>query len=324
MNVLITGGAGFLGLQLARLLLKRGTLQLDGRAVAFDRLTLLDVAAPQGLDDARVSVVTGDLSDPAVLAQAIDPDTGIIFHLAAVVSGQAEADFELGMRVNLDASRALLETCRQLGHKPRVLFTSSVAVYGGELPPVVQDDTALNPQSSYGVQKAIGELLLSDYSRRGFVDGRVLRLPTISVRPGKPNAAASSFASGIIREPLAGVEANCPVAPDTPLWLLSPRAAVAALVNGIELDGERLGNRRVVNLPGLSVTAAGMVEALRRVAGDAVADRVTWQREKRVENIVGTWPAAWNAERALSLGFQSDASFDEVIRAYIEDAGLAK
>ncbi|CAN7317998.1 D-erythronate dehydrogenase [compost metagenome] len=324
MNVLITGGAGFLGLQLARLLLQRGTLNLDGQPVAIDRLTLLDVVAPQGLDDARVRVVTGDLSDPAVLRQAIDKDTGAVFHLAAVVSGQAEADFDLGMRVNLDASRALLETCRELGHQPRVLFTSSVAVYGGQLPPVVQDDTALSPQSSYGVQKAIGELLLSDYSRRGFVDGRVLRLPTISVRPGKPNAAASSFASGIIREPLSGVSANCPVAPDTPLWLLSPRAAVAALVNGIELAGERLGNRRVVNLPGLSVTAAGMVDALRRVAGDAVADRVTWEREARVENIVGTWPAAWNAERAQSLGFQSDASFDEVIRAYMEDAGLSK
>lgn len=324
MNVLITGGAGFLGLQLARLLLQRGTLNLDGKAVAFDRLTLLDVVAPQGLDDARVRVVTGDLSDPAVLRQAIDQDTGAVFHLAAVVSGQAEADFELGMRVNLDASRALLETCRELGHKPRVLFTSSVAVYGGELPPVVQDDTALNPQSSYGVQKAIGELLLSDYSRRGFVDGRVLRLPTISVRPGKPNAAASSFASGIIREPLSGVAANCPVAPETKLWLLSPRAAVAALVNGIELAGERLGNRRVVNLPGLSVTAAGMVDALRRVAGDAVADLVTWEREERVEKIVGTWPAAWNAERALSLGFESDASFDAVILAYMEDAGVAK
>ncbi|NSX15584.1 MULTISPECIES: D-erythronate dehydrogenase [Cupriavidus] len=323
MNVLITGGAGFLGLQLARLLLQRGTLNLDGKAVAFERLTLLDVVAPQGLDDARVRVVTGDLSDPAVLRQAIDTDTGAVFHLAAVVSGQAEADFDLGMRVNLDASRALLETCRELGHKPRVLFTSSVAVYGGELPPVVQDDTALNPQSSYGVQKAIGELLLSDYSRRGFVDGRVLRLPTISVRPGKPNAAASSFASGIIREPLSGVAANCPVAPQTPLWLLSPRAAVAALVNGIELAGERLGNRRVVNLPGLSVTAAGMVDALRRVAGDAVADLVTWEREERVEKIVGTWPAAWNAERARALGFESDASFDEVIRAYMEDAGVS-
>lgn len=323
MNVLITGGAGFLGLQLARLLLQRGTLNLDGKAVAFERLTLLDVVAPQGLDDARVRVVTGDLSDPAVLRQAIDTDTGAVFHLAAVVSGQAEADFDLGMRVNLDASRALLETCRELGHKPRVLFTSSVAVYGGELPPVVQDDTALNPQSSYGVQKAIGELLLSDYSRRGFVDGRVLRLPTISVRPGKPNAAASSFASGIIREPLSGIAANCPVAPQTPLWLLSPRAAVAALVNGIELAGERLGNRRVVNLPGLSVTAAGMVDALRRVAGDAVADLVTWEREERVEKIVGTWPAAWNAERARALGFESDASFDEVIRAYMEDAGVS-
>lgn len=324
MNVLITGGAGFLGLQLARLLLQRGTLNLDGKAVAFERLTLLDVVAPQGLDDARVRVVTGDLSDAAVLRQAIDRDTGAVFHLAAVVSGQAEADFDLGMRVNLDASRALLETCRELGHQPRVLFTSSVAVYGGQLPPVVQDDTALNPQSSYGVQKAIGELLLSDYSRRGFVDGRVLRLPTISVRPGKPNAAASSFASGIIREPLSGIAANCPVAPDTKLWLLSPRAAVAALVNGIELAGERLGNRRVVNLPGLSVTAAGMVDALRRVAGDAVADLVTWEREERVEKIVGTWPAAWNAERAQELGFESDASFDAVIRAYMEDAGVGK
>lgn len=322
MNVLITGGAGFLGLQLARLLLQRGALQFDGKAVAIDRLTLLDVVAPQ-IDDARVRVVTGDLSDPAVLAQAIDRDTGAIFHLAAVVSGQAEADFDLGMRVNLDASRALLETCRRIGHAPRVVFTSSVAVYGGELPPVVQDDTALNPQSSYGVQKAIGELLLSDYSRRGFVDGRVLRLPTISVRPGKPNAAASSFASGIIREPLSGIAANCPVAPDTALWLLSPRGAIQALVNGIELDGARLGNRRVVNLPGLSVTAAQMVEALRRVAGDAVADRVSWQREPRVENIVGTWPAAWDVTRAKALGFESDASFDDVIRAYAQEAGIA-
>jgi len=323
MNVLITGGAGFLGLQFARLLLQRGTLNLDGQPVAIDRLTLLDVVAPQGLDDARVRVVTGDLSDPAVLRQAIDKDTGAVFHLAAVVSGQAEADFDLGMRVNLDASRALLETCRELGHQPRVLFTSSVAVYGGQLPPVVQDDTALSPQSSYGVQKAIGELLLSDYSRRGFVDGRVLRLPTISVRPGKPNAAASSFASGIIREPLSGEAANCPVDPATSLWLLSPRGAIQALVNGIELDGERFGNRRVVNLPGLSVTAAQMVEALRRVAGDAVADRVTWNREERVEKIVGTWPAAWDVSRAVALGFESDASFDDVIRGYAEDVGVS-
>ena len=323
MHVLITGGAGFLGLQLARLLLKRGTLDIDGKPAAIEGLTLLDVVAPPPLDDARVRVVTGDLSDPAVLAQAVDARTGAVFHLAAVVSGQAEADFELGMRVNLDAARALLETCRAQGHRPRVVFTSSVAVYGGTLPAVVQDDTALNPQSSYGAQKAIGELLLSDYSRRGFVDGRVLRLPTISIRPGKPNAAASSFASGIIREPLAGEAANCPVAPDTPLWLLSPRGAIAALVRGMEIDGLDFGERRTVNLPGLSVTPREMVAALRRVAGDAVADRVSWEREARIENIVGTWPAAWNTARALALGFQGDADFDAVIRAYMEDAGIA-
>ncbi|MGO4154220.1 D-erythronate dehydrogenase [Cupriavidus sp. YAF13] len=327
MQVLITGGAGFLGLQLARQLLQRGTLDIDGKPVAIAGLTLLDVVAPPPLNDARVRVVTGDLSDPAVLAQAIDAHTGAVFHLAAVVSGQAEADFDLGMRVNLDAARALLETCRALhvkhGSRPRVVFTSSVAVYGGTLPAVVQDDTALNPQSSYGAQKAIGELLLSDYSRRGFVDGRVLRLPTISVRPGKPNAAASSFASGIIREPLAGVAANCPVSPETPLWLLSPRGAIAALVRGMEIDGAKFGERRTVNLPGLSVTPREMVAALRRVAGDAVADRVSWEREARIENIVGTWPAAWNTERALALGFQGDEDFDAVIRAYIEDAGIA-
>jgi nucleoside-diphosphate-sugar epimerase len=326
MQVLITGGAGFLGLRLARLLLERGALDVDGAPVELTGISLLDVVAPPPLDDPRVRVLTGDLSDPAVLNQAIDARTGAVFHLAAVVSGQAEADFELGMRVNLDAARALLETCRALharhGHRPRVVFTSSVAVYGGTLPAVVQEDTALNPRSSYGAQKAIGELLLSDYSRRGFVDGRVLRLPTISVRPGKPNAAASSFASGIIREPLAGQAANCPVSADTPLWLLSPRAAIAALVRGMELDGDAFGERRTVNLPGLSVTPRDMVAALRRVAGDGIADRVTWERDARIENIVGTWPAAWNTERALALGFAGDAGFDAVIRAYMEDAGV--
>jgi D-erythronate 2-dehydrogenase len=323
MNVLITGGAGFLGMQLARLLLERGALNLEGHPAEIERLTILDVAAPHGMDDPRVRVVTGDLADPAVLADAIGNDTHAIFHLAAVVSGQAEGDFELGMRVNLDASRALLETCRRLAHTPRVLFTSSVAVYGGHLPAVVQADTALNPQSSYGMQKAVGELLLSDYSRRGFVDGRVVRLPTISVRPGKPNAAASSFASGIIREPVSGIAANCPVPSDSSLWLLSPRAAGAALVHGIELDGGLLGANRIINLPGLSVTAAEMVDALRRVAGDTVADRVTWERDERIEKIVGTWPAAWDITRAVSLGFQGDTRFDDVIRDFIDDRRLA-
>jgi nucleoside-diphosphate-sugar epimerase len=254
-----------------------------------------------------------------VLERAIDTKTEAIFHLAAIVSGQAEADFDLGMRINLDASRLLLEVCRALGHAPRVLFTSSVAVYGGALPDVVQDDTALNPQSSYGTQKAIAELLLSDYSRRGFVDGRVLRLPTISVRPGKPNAAASSFASGIIREPLNGERAICPVDGETRLWLLSPKSAIEALIAGLEIDREKLGNRPVVNLPGLSVSVNEMIEALREVAGEEAVARIDRQRDERIEKIVGSWPGAWNPERAEQLGLQGDKTFADVIRAYIAD-----
>lgn len=222
MKVLITGGAGFLGQRLARRLLERGELTgPDGRPERISELVLLDVVKGSDFGDPRVTAVVGDIADRAVLESAIDDRTGAIFHLAAIVSGQAEADFDLGMRINLDASRTLLDVCRARGHRPRVVFTSSVAVYGGALPDVVQDDTALNPQSSYGAEKAIAELLLCDYARRGFVDGRVLRLPTISVRPGRPNAAASSFASGIIREPLNGEASVCPVPGSTRLWLLS-------------------------------------------------------------------------------------------------------
>jgi nucleoside-diphosphate-sugar epimerase len=223
------------------------------------------------------------------------------------------------MRINLDASRALLETCRAVGHMPRVVFTSSVAVYGGELPDTVLDGTALNPQSSYGTQKAISELLLADYTRRGFVDGRVLRLPTISVRPGRPNAAASSFASGIIREPLNGETANCPVAPGTRLWLLSPRRAVEALVAGCELDASAIADRRPINLPGVSVSAGDMVQALREAAGGAVADRVHWQPDDKVERIVGSWPGRWDTTRAQRLGLQGDGDFASIVRAYIAD-----
>ncbi|HEU4376377.1 MAG TPA: D-erythronate dehydrogenase, partial [Telluria sp.] len=237
MKVLITGGAGFLGQRLARQLLDRGQLSdSQGKVQAIDQLVLVDVVPANDFGDRRVRVVTGDIADGALLRQAIDTETTSIFHLAAIVSGQAEADFDLGMRINLDASRLLLDICRELGHKPKVVFTSSVAVYGGRLPDVVQDSTALNPQSSYGTQKAIGELLLNDFSRRGFVDGRVLRLPTISVRPGKPNKAASSFASGIIREPLNGEPSVCPVSPETRLWLLSPPRAIASLIAGHELQ----------------------------------------------------------------------------------------
>ncbi|MDH0091258.1 SDR family oxidoreductase [Achromobacter mucicolens] len=320
MKILITGGAGFLGQRLARKLLERGTLSLqDGKPQAITRIDLLDVIKADTLQDMRVRALEGDIADAAVLRQAIDTDTRAIFHLAAIVSGQAEADFDLGMRINLDASRALLETCRARGHTPRVIFTSSVAVYGGNLPDTVRDDTALNPQSSYGTQKAIAELLLADYTRRGFVDGRVLRLPTISVRPGRPNAAASSFASGIIREPLNGEPAVCPVGADTRLWLLSPRGAIQALIAGCELEADAVSDRTPINLPGVSVTAAEMAQALREVAGDEAADRIRWQPDARVERIVGSWPGRWDTSRAARLGLTGDSSFADIVRAYLAD-----
>ncbi len=323
MKVLITGGAGFLGQRLARELLARGTLKdAKGAPQALTQLVLLDVVQANDFGDSRVRTEVGDIAEQSVLERVIDSETAAIFHLAAIVSGQAEADFDLGMRINLDASRLLLDVCRQRGHRPRVLFTSSVAVYGGELPEIVQNDTALNPQSSYGAQKAIAELLLNDYSRRGFVDGRVLRLPTISVRPGRPNAAASSFASGIIREPLNGEQAVCPVDGSTRLWLLSPRKAIESLIAGLELDGSALGNQRVLNLPGISVSVDEMVAALREVAGDAVAKRIVWQPDARVEKIVGSWPGRWDTARAEQLGLSGDGNFADVIRAYIADEGI--
>ena len=223
------------------------------------------------------------------------------------------------MRVNLDASRLLLERCRALGHTPRVVFASSVAVYGGDLPAVVQDDTAVSPQSSYGMQKAVAELLLSDYNRRGFVDGRVLRLPTVAVRAGRPNKAASSFASGIIREPLNGEAAVCPVSPATRLWLLSPRKAIECLVRGHDFASDALGARRAINMPGLSVSVAEMVASLDRVGGAGLSSRIRWEPDPAIERIVGTWPGAWNVDRALSLGLEGDHDFDEVVRGYIED-----
>jgi nucleoside-diphosphate-sugar epimerase len=314
-KVLITGGAGFLGKKLARQLLQRD--QLNGRAI--DKLVLLDMVAPTDLNDPRVEVITGDIADPALIERAIDRDTHSVFHLAAVVSGAAEADFDLGMRINLDASRHLLERCRALGHVPRVIFTSSVAAFGGKLPAVIPDDFAPMPMSSYGAQKVIGELMVSDYSRKGFIDGRTLRMPTISVRPGKPNAAASSFASGIIREPLNGETAVAPVSPATPMWLMSPRLAIENLIHGHEIDAAAVGFPRSLSLPGLSVTVKDMVAALRSVAGDTVADRVRWEPNDAIKRIVESWPGEFAATRAKGLGFKSDANFAEVIRAYLED-----
>jgi nucleoside-diphosphate-sugar epimerase len=321
MNVLITGGAGFLGSRLARALLERGTLRGRQRAQETIRqLTVVDAVRPSSEpSDSRYRSVAGDIADVDLLKRVIDRETTAIFHLAAVVSGQAEADLELGLRVNLDASRRLFDLCREMGHRPRVVFTSSVAVYGGTLPPDAGEGTAPNPQTSYGTEKAMTELLLDDYSRRGFLDGRSLRLPTISVRPGRPNAAASSFASGIIREPLNGQPAICPVDPDTRLWLLSPPTAIACLVHAHEISADELGTTRTVNLPGLSVTVRDMVSALEQAAGREAVERIRFVRDPEIARMAATWPGSLDASRALALGFPTDDDFSAIVRRYIDD-----
>jgi nucleoside-diphosphate-sugar epimerase len=321
MQVVITGGAGFLGSRLARALLARPTLQdARGEPGAITALTLLDVVIPPSPPaDPRVRVVAGDLADPRIVEAAITEDTASIFHLAAVVSGQAESDFDLGMRVNLDATRSLLERCRALRAPPKVLFASSLAVFGGTLPDPVPDDAPLRPQSSYGTQKAIGELLVFDMTRKGFIDGRSLRLPTVTVRPGMPNRAASSFASGIIREPLAGVDAVCPVSPETRMWVQSPRAVIDNLIAGHEAPSSAFRETRSVNVPGLCVGVGEMVEALRAVAGNAVAERVKWVHDPAIDRIVSTWPANFAPQLGPSLGMRADRDFASIVRAYIED-----
>jgi nucleoside-diphosphate-sugar epimerase len=320
MNIVVTGGAGFIGRRLVRQMLQQGTLLgLDGRPRTIERITIVDAVAAEDLTDPRVEHVVGDISDAPVVNNAITADTSSIFHLAAVVSGMAEADFGLGMRINLDASRLILEACRHAGHGPRLVFASSVAVYGGAPTDTMRDATATAPRTSYGTQKAMVELLIADYSRRGFVDGRVLRLPTISVRPGRPNAAASSFASGIIREPLNGEPAVCPVDPETTLLLLSPSGVIDCLIHGHDLSADAFGGNRIVNLPGLSVTVREMVRALERVAGPEVVSRIRWERDARIEKFVANWPGAWDNSRALAMGFSGDQSFEENVRQYIAE-----
>jgi nucleoside-diphosphate-sugar epimerase len=318
MRIVITGGAGFLGNRLAHAILDRGSLtDARGRVRLVRELVLLDVVRAPEFTDTRVSAVTGDLADPATIAQAVTPDTDSVFHLAAVVSGQAEAEFDVGMRVNLDATRLLLERCRALDAPPKLVFASSLAVFGGALPDPVPDDAPLAPQSSYGTQKAIGEYLVYDMSRKGFIDGRSLRLPTVAVRPGKPNKAASSFASGIVREPLAGIDAVCPVRPEARMWVQSPHAVIANLIVGHEAPADAFRYTRSVNVPGITVAVGDMVAALRKVAGDAVADRVQWQYDPAIDRIVSTWPAAFTPAFGASLGMRADADFESIVRAYI-------
>ena len=320
MRVVITGGAGFLGSRLARAILERGTLtDSRGNSRRVRELVLVDIVPPAPQADSRVHAIQGGLDDHALVDRAITPDTDSIFHLAAVVSGQAEAEFDIGMRVNVDATRQLLERCRACAAPPRFLFASSLAVFGGSLPDPVPDDAPVTPQSSYGAQKAIGELLVNDMSRKGFIDGRALRLPTVVVRPGKPNRAASSFASGIIREPLSGVEAICPVAPTTRMWVQSPRAVVDNLLAGHEAAADRFPAFRAINVPGISVAVGDMVSALRNVAGDAVAARVQWRYDAAIDRIVSTWPSRFEARVGPALGMRADADFESVVRGYITE-----
>ena len=308
-------------MRLARALLARGQLTgTSGQLEPISEIVLLDIVAASGVIDERIRVLVGDIADAAVIRSALSADTSAVFHLAAIVSGQAEADFELGMRINLDATRALLDACRALPQPPRFVFASSVAVFGGELPAVVPTTFELNPQTSYGTQKTIGELLVNDYGRRGFVDARAYRLPTISVRPGKPNRAASSFASGIIREPLQGIAADCPVSPETRMWLSSPRTAIHNLIHGHELDGASLGTNRALSLPGLTVTVAQMLAALELVAGKEVAARVQYRYDEKIDRLVSGWPGALDAGRAVSLGFAVDTDFAGIIRAHIAES----
>ena len=320
MHILVLGAAGMLGRKLTRELVRSAAL--GGRGI--EKLTLVDVVTPDRPDFAgEVDLRAVDLSSPGAAAELVAGRPDVIFHLAAIVSGEAEADFEKGYRINLDGTRALLEAIRVEGTRraycPRVVFTSSIAVFGTPFPDVIGDDHVLTPLTSYGVQKAIGELLLADYSRRGFLDGVGVRLPTIVIRPGKPNKAASGFFSGILREPLAGQEAVLPVADSVRHWFASPRAAVGFLIHAATLDTASLGVRRSLNMPGIAATVAEEIAALQRAAGDNAVALIRREPDPSIAKFVDGWPRAFNPERALALGFTAETSFDEIIRVYIED-----
>ena len=306
MRVLVLGAAGMLGRKLAE------RLAGDGRVT---ELALVDVAA------SSTDVDVADVAAPGAAAALVANRPDTIFHLAAVLSGEAEADFDKGYRVNLDGTRMLLEAVRAVGggYRPRVVFASSIAVFGAPFPHPNGDDFQTPPLTSYGTQKAIGELLLADYTRRGFLDGVGIRLPTICVRPGAPNRAASGFFSGIIREPLNGEDAVLPVPDDVRHWFASPRAAVDFLVHAAEIDGAAVGDRRSLTMPGVSATVAEQIEALRRAGGEEAVRRIRREPDETIMRIVSGWPGRFDAQRALALGFRAERDFDEIVRVHVED-----
>ena len=319
MHILVTGAAGMLGRKLTERLVRDGGL--NGRQI--DKLTLLDVVPPTNPTSfaGKTDVVAADLSTPGKAARAIEDRPDIIFHLAGVVSGEAELDFDKGYRVNLDGTRGLLEAIRASGdgYRPRVVYTSSIAVFGAPFPESIPDDFHLTPLTSYGAQKAIGEALLADYTRRGFCDGVGIRLPSIVVRPGKPNKAASGFFSGIIREPLAGAEAALPVSETVVHTHASPRAAIGFLMHAAGLAGDALGARINLSMPGVCCTVAEQIASLRRIAGERVAARIRRAHDPLVARIVDGWPQRIEARRARELGFRAESSFDEIVRIHIDE-----
>jgi nucleoside-diphosphate-sugar epimerase len=273
------------------------------------------------LQDKRLEYIQADFGDEAIIAKILRQQPEVIFHLAAVVSGEAEKNFELGMKMNFHASLQILELCRKHTIHPRIVFASSCAVFGGDVSKVITDETAPKPRSSYGTQKAMVELLINDYSRRGFVDGRSLRLPTIAIRPGKPNAATSSFVSSIIREPLHGKKASYPVPPETPCWILSPKGVTQNFIQAANIDKELLGDDRVINLPGLTVTVNEMIHSLEQIAGPEVTKLISFEPDAFLQSIVLTWPPYFDTVRAKKLGFVSDSSVHEIIRSFIKEEG---
>ena len=309
MKALVTGAAGFIGSRIC------GAL-LEGGLGPVSTIVAVDTTA-QRVTDSRVDVRLGTITDTAFVSSLFDGDVDVIFHLAAVLSGQAEAEFDVGMQVNVDGTRNMLEACRQLSDVPRFVFSSTVAVYGGSLPPIVPEDAPLLPETSYGAAKAIAEIFVSEYSRRGFVDGVSCRVPTVAVRPGAPNSALSSFVSGIIREPIAGIDTLCPVPVDTPLWISSPDVLTRNLLHAARFPTSSLAGNRRVNLPGITATPTEMLDSLERLAGAAARARVCCEIDPYVTRVVRGWPGAFDVSRALSLGFAADPDIDSIVGQFI-------
>ena len=319
MRVLILGGGGFLGRRLAKELVESGGLA-QGELI---HLTLLDIAFPEDMpQDSRLECIEADFSDEAAIRNILQHQPDVIFHLAAIVSGEAEKKLDVGMKINFHASLQLIELCRELAFHPRIVFASSCAVFGGDVSKVIIDETSPKPGSSYGTQKAMVELLMNDYSRKGFIDGRSLRLPTIAVRPGKPNAATSSFVSSIIREPLHGISASYPVPSESKVWIQSPKRVIQNFIHAANIEEKILGDDRIINLPGLTVSIQELINSLEQITSPDVTKLIFYEPDAFLQSIVLSWPPHFDTTRANKLGFVGDTSSEEIIRSYIEEEGI--